>query len=91
MRKKLVFFAMAAATCWLASVPRAAGQNATLEDDLRKQYKAARLGSDSNGLTVTEPGTVLDIKKGGIRAYPPSEQVILPIPIKTAWFTLLRP
>ena len=81
MGKKLGWFVLAAALFGLAAAPRGWSQSqgsSTLEDDLKKQYKAARLDSDSNGLVVTEPGTVLAIKKGGIRAYPPGDNVVLP-------------
>ena len=55
-----------------------AAQNASLDDDLSKTFKPAKTGSDSTGTVVTEPGTVLAIKKGGIRAYPPDDMTVLP-------------
>jgi hypothetical protein len=81
MKKKLGWLIVAAALLGLGAAPRGWSQSpgsSTLEDDLKKQYKVARLDSDSNGLVVTEPGTVLAIKKGGIRAYPPGDNVVLP-------------
>jgi hypothetical protein len=64
----------------LVVIPRpAAAQGAsTLQDDLSKMFKAATVNSDSTGLAVTNPGTVLVIKKGGIRAYPPTDKTVLP-------------
>lgn len=64
----------------LIVIPRpAAAQGAsTLQDDLSKMFKAATVDSDSTGLAVTNPGTVLVIKKGGIRAYPPTDKTVLP-------------
>ena len=81
MEKKLGWLIITAALLGLGAAPRGWSQSpssSTLEDDLKKQYKVARLDSDSNGLVVTEPGTVLAIKKGGIRAYPPGDSVVLP-------------
>jgi hypothetical protein len=55
-----------------------AAQNASLDDDLQKTFKPAKTGSDSTGTVVTEAGTVLSIKKGGIRAFPPDDMAVLP-------------
>ncbi len=50
----------------------------SLGDQLKTQYKLAKMGSDSSGLAVTEQGTVLVIKTGGIRSYPPGDATVLP-------------
>ena len=50
-----------------------AGQQAaapSLQEQLQAQYKVAKMGSDSNGPTVIEEGTVLAIQKGGILGVP---------------------
>lgn len=50
-----------------------AGQNAappSVQEQLQAQYKSAKMGSDSNGPTVIEEGTVLAIQKGGILGVP---------------------
>ncbi|MGB7282349.1 MAG: hypothetical protein WBE13_08825 [Candidatus Acidiferrum sp.] len=60
------------------AVARAFGAPQSVEDELKKTYKLTQLQSDSTGLAVTEPGTVLVIKKGGIRSYPPGDAVVLP-------------
>jgi hypothetical protein len=81
MAKKLGWFVLAGVICCAAGVSRAYAQNpgsSTFEDDLKKQFKVSKVDSDSNGLVVTEAGTVLVIKKGGIRAYPPADNVVLP-------------
>ncbi len=44
----------------------------SLETQLNAKYKLVKLGEDSTGVAVVEPGTVLDIKKGGILSYPTS-------------------
>ncbi len=51
----------------------ASGQAATLEDDLQKTYKLAKIGSDTDGYSVVEEGTVLALLKGGILAVPYSD------------------
>ena len=43
-----------------------------LAAQLKSQYKLAKVGMDSSGWTVTEPGTVLVIQKGGILGVPPA-------------------
>jgi len=60
------------------TVARAFGAPQSLEDDLKKTYKLTQLQSDSTGLAVTDAGTVLVIKKGGIRSYPPGDAIVLP-------------
>ena len=42
----------------------------SLEEQLQAQYKLVKMASDSNGATVLEEGTVLDIQKGGILGVP---------------------
>jgi len=36
----------------------------SLESQLAAKYKVAKVGQDSTGISVTDPGTVLVIKKG---------------------------
>ncbi|HXX17936.1 MAG TPA: hypothetical protein VEJ46_00900 [Candidatus Acidoferrum sp.] len=45
---------------------------ASLEDELKAQYKLTKTGSDSGGLSIVEPGTVFVIQKGGILGVPPN-------------------
>jgi len=81
MLKKVGSFVLAVALGCLIGMPKASAQNpgtSTLEDDLKKQIKVSRVDSDSTGLAVTEAGSVLVVKKGGIRAYPPGDNVVLP-------------
>ncbi len=42
----------------------------SLQEQLEAQYKSVKMGSDSNGPTVLEEGTVLAIQKGGILGVP---------------------
>ncbi len=57
----------------ILSTPPASGQAATLQDQLVKEYKMVKLGSDTGGYSVVEEGTVLAIQKGGILAVPYSD------------------
>lgn len=43
----------------------------SLKEQLDAQYKYVKMGSDSNGPTVLEEGTVLAIQKGGVLGVPP--------------------
>lgn len=79
MQKILSRMIFAAVFLILPAVPRVvAAPQSTVESDLKKTYKLTTMQSDSTGLAVTEAGTVLVIKKGGIRSYPPGDAVILP-------------
>ena len=48
----------------------AAQAMASLEEQLQAQYSLVKMGGDSNGPAVIEPGTVLIIQKGGILGVP---------------------
>lgn len=50
----------------------------SLEDQLKAQYNMVKMGADSSGPAVTEPGTLLAIQKGGILGVPYSDVNILP-------------
>jgi hypothetical protein len=54
----------------------ASGQS--LPDQLKGQFKMAKLGTDSTGLRITEPGTVLVLQKGGVLGTPPISAVVCP-------------
>ncbi|HWO34001.1 MAG TPA: hypothetical protein VNO32_34830, partial [Candidatus Acidoferrum sp.] len=42
----------------------------TLQEQLSAQYKPAKMGSDSGGVAVVEPGTLLSVEKGGVLSVP---------------------
>jgi hypothetical protein len=72
-------FALAASTILLCL--NLAGQNAappSLQEQLKAQYKLVKMGVDGSGLTVVEPGTVLDIQKGGLLGIPPQITMFCP-------------
>lgn len=51
----------------------ASGQTATLQDELEKKFKFVTMGSDTDGVSVVEEGTVLTTQRGGILAVPYSD------------------
>lgn len=61
----------------LAAAQVAAHATVSLEEQLAAQYKLVKMGSDTSGYSVIEPGTLLAIKKGGILGVPYSDQSIL--------------
>jgi hypothetical protein len=83
MRHKLIFAATAAAvtTFSLGVAPAASAQLApvaSMEDQLKEQYKSVKLGADSTGTAVLEAGTVLIVQKGGILGFAPDGMTVLP-------------
>jgi hypothetical protein len=59
----------------------AAAQNAapiSLQEQLNAQYKLAKVGRATGEWSVVEPGTVLQIQKGGIAGVPPKSVALCP-------------
>jgi hypothetical protein len=57
------------------------GQNSgapSLQEQLKAQYKLVKMGADANGMAVVDPGTVLDIQKGGLLGVTPQNAVYCP-------------
>ncbi|MBZ5663541.1 MAG: hypothetical protein LAO30_02965 [Acidobacteriia bacterium] len=74
---KTCVFALVA--CVICLRPELTGQNApSLQEQLKAQYKLVRMGADGNGLTVVDPGTVLDIQKGGLLGVAPQITIFCP-------------
>ena len=65
-----------------AGIARAQGGADSLESQLAAKYKVAKIGQDSSGISVTDPGTVLVIKKGGILSVTSSNMVVIPSYVK---------
>jgi hypothetical protein len=70
---------------WVAGVivtvvmTRCAGaQSVTLQEQLIAQYKLVKMGSDSGGVAVVEPGTLLAIQKGGVLSVPWKAMALCP-------------
>jgi hypothetical protein len=53
-------------------------QAPTLQEQLAAQYKSVKMGSDTSGYSVVDPGTLLAIQKGGILAVPYTDANVLP-------------
>lgn len=58
-------------------VSLANAQAPTLQEQLAAQYKIVKMGSDTSGYSVVDPGTLLAIQKGGILAVPYSDKTVL--------------
>ncbi len=48
----------------------AAAQGVSLQEQLAAQYKVAKMGSDTSGVSIVDKGTLLKIEKGGILGVP---------------------
>ncbi len=55
----------------------ARAQGVSLQEQLAAQYKLVKMGSDTSGYSVVEPGTLLAIQKGGILGVPYSDKTVL--------------
>jgi hypothetical protein len=69
-----------------------AGQNAqapSLQEQIKAQYKLVKVKIGPSGLTVADPGTVLNVQKGGLLGVPP--QMMAPCPAKFQDGTLKGP
>lgn len=61
----------------ILSLPLANAQAVSLQDQLAAQYKLVKMGSDTNGYSVVDAGTLLSIQKGGILGVPYSDKTVL--------------
>lgn len=66
---------IAMGSCFVAFAQLA--PTASLSDELAAQYRLVKIAADSSGLVVTEPGTVLMVKKGGVLSFPPDDAAVL--------------
>jgi hypothetical protein len=55
-------------------LPRAGAQAVSLQEQLIAQYKVVKMGSDTSGYSVTDPGTLLAVQKGGLLGVPYSDK-----------------
>ena len=82
MRGRIEISIQIAALIFAAMVPVLAaaqgGQTVSLGDQLSAQYTMVKMGADSSGPAVVEPGTILVIQKGGILGVPYSDVSIVP-------------
>ncbi|PYX49334.1 MAG: hypothetical protein DMG79_09010 [Acidobacteria bacterium] len=70
MRQARFLLLAAAAIATILSAAVAGAQAVTLQEQLSAQYKTVKMGSDSGGIAVVEPGTLLAIQKGGVLSVP---------------------
>ena len=75
--KKLIALNAALACVMVLAAAGAGAQAVSLQDQLAAQYKLVKMGSDTSGYSVVEPGTVLAIQKGGILGVPYSDKTSL--------------
>ena len=59
------------------SAMTARAQGVSLQEQLNAQYKLTKMGSDSNGVSVVDAGTLLAVQKGGILGVPWSVSNVL--------------
>ncbi len=83
MRQKFELTMMLIGFLVAAVIPQsfAAGQGGSppsLGEQLQAQYQLTQMGVDANGPSITQPGTVLAIQKGGILGVAPTTLVICP-------------
>src|SRR3984957_17802182 len=69
--------AMVCVTVLASARADAQGAPVSLQEQLAAQYKVVKMGSDSSGPSVVEPGTLLAIQKGGILSVPYGDQNVL--------------
>jgi hypothetical protein len=75
--KKVIPLIFALACVGIVSPTSAGAQAVSLQDQLAAQYKLVKMGSDTSGYSVVEPGTLLAIQKGGILGVPYSDKTAL--------------
>jgi hypothetical protein len=78
LHARSVFLVMiAVATSFTATIATAQAP-ITLQEQLLAQYKLVKMGSDSGGIAVVEPGTLLAIQKGGVLSVPWKAMALCP-------------
>jgi hypothetical protein len=75
--RQCLFVTVAVLTTFGASVVSAQGP-VTLQEQLSAQYKLVKMGSDSGGVAVVDPGTLLAVQKGGVLSVPWKAMALCP-------------
>ena len=75
--KTIIRLCVALACAVVFAAVSAAAQAVSLQDQLGAQYKLVKMGSDTSGYSVVEPGTLLAIQKGGVLGVPYSDKTVL--------------
>jgi hypothetical protein len=72
-------YMFALVVCGSGLCPKSVAQKGpSLQEQLKAQYKTVKLGADGNGLAVVDPGTVLDIQRGGLLGVAPQITMFCP-------------
>jgi hypothetical protein len=66
---------------WMLAEAQGGGAD-SLEGQLAAKYKLVKLGTDSSGVAVIEPGTILTVKKGGILSFPTGDMAVMASTVK---------
>ncbi len=77
LARSVFLFMIAIITSFTATVASAQAP-VTLQEQLLAQYKLVKMGSDSGGIAVVEPGTLLAIEKGGVLSVPWKAMALCP-------------
>ncbi len=83
--KEMAFLRVGMILAAIIATSAAAAQNAappSLKEQLEAQYKLAKIAYSSGQVTITEPGTVFVIQKGGILGCPPGNITLAPATFK---------
>jgi hypothetical protein len=72
----IAIFCLAIVSVNLAHAQAQLPPDASLDAQLKAQYKVTKFGLDSTGFTVISPATILVIQKGGILGVPPAQMGI---------------
>jgi hypothetical protein len=81
MRKLLgvpIFAATSCAVLVSSSLAAQEENTVSLQEQLKAQYKVVKVSADATGLKIVDPGTVLDVKKGGLLGVPPMSMAFCP-------------
>jgi hypothetical protein len=77
-RKIRIFVLTACAAIEPSFVAAQEGASISLQEQLKAQYKVVKVSADATGLKIVDPGTVLDVKKGGLLGVPPMSMAFCP-------------
>jgi len=78
VRFSLCTYILALATFTVSLCPNLVAQP-SLQEQLKAQYKLVKIGAAGGSLAVTDPGTVLDVQKGGLFGVPPQIAMFCPV------------
>lgn len=78
-RFEIAAYVFALIVCGIGLCLKSSAQKGpSLQEQLKAQYKTVKLGADGNGLAVVDPGTVLDVQRGGLLGVAPQITMFCP-------------